>query len=185
MKKKLTVFCFCLAALVLIAGCGSKAPASETPAETAAAELPAREEAETAPAGETVPSEPEPEPAPDEPQTESFSLEEGAPFRWREYGGTIVKTDTGGISTGMFVLKPADMKDDEYCFDLYLEVDDELLDNEELAKAFYEAAVLTDEQGNRYPPRVSTRPSEGADYLFLYAVPNGVPENELRLAPAE
>ena len=127
MKKKLTVFCFCLAALVLIAGCGSKAAASETPAETAAAELPAREEAETAPAGETVPSEPEPEPAPDEPQTESFSLEEGAPFRWREYGGTIVKTDTGGISTGMFVLKPADMKDDEYCFDLYLEVDDELL----------------------------------------------------------
>ena len=45
--------------------------------------------------------------------------------------------------------------------------------------------TVTDEQGNRYPPRVSTRPSEGADYLFLYAVPNSVPENELRLAPAE
>jgi hypothetical protein len=184
MKKKLTVFCFCLAALMLIAGCGSRAPASETPAETAAAETGEAPAETSGPTAEPTP-EPTPEPAPDEPQTESFSLEEGTPFRWREYGGTIVKTDTGGISTGMFVLKPADMKDDEYCFDLYLEVDDELLDNEELAKAFYEAAVLTDEQGNRYPPRVSTRPSEGADYLFLYAVPNSVPENELRLAPAE
>ena len=37
MKKKLTVFCFCLAALVLIAGCGSNAaPVESTPPETTA-----------------------------------------------------------------------------------------------------------------------------------------------------
>ena len=185
MKKKLTVLCFCLAVLVLIAGCGSRATASETSSDTAAADLPVQEEADGAPADEAIPSALEPEPVPDELKTESFPLEEGTPFRWREYGGTIVKTDTGGISTGMFVLKPADMSDDEYCFDLYLDVDDELMENEDLSKAFYEASVLTDAQGNRYSPRVSTRPSEGADFLFLYAVPNSVPETDLRLSPAE
>ena len=118
-------------------------------------------------------------------QTETVSLAEGTSFRWRDYGGSVVKTGTGGISSGMFVLKPADMTEDEYCFNLYLNVDSELLDNEDLKGAFYEASLLVDAQGNQYSPSVSARPSEGADLLFLYAIPNGVAADELQLAFSE
>ena len=115
-------------------------------------------------------------------QAGTVSLEPGTSFRWRDYDGSVVKTDIGGISSGPFVLKPADMTDDEYCFDLYLDVDDELRDDKDLKSAFYAASVLVDAQGNQYSPQVSAAPSEGADLLFLYAIPNGVAADELRLA---
>ncbi len=118
-------------------------------------------------------------------QADAVSLEPGTSFRWRDYGGSVVKTDIGGISSGPFVLKPADMTDDEYCFDLYLDVDDELRDDKDLKSAFYAASVLVDAQGNQYSPQVSAAPSEGADLLFLYAIPNGVAADELRLAFTE
>ncbi len=118
-------------------------------------------------------------------QAGTVSLDPGTSFRWRDYDGSVVKTDIGGISSGPFVLKPADMTDDEYCFDLYLDVDDELRDNKDLKSAFYAASVLVDAQGNQYSPQVSAAPSEGADLLFLYAIPNGVAADELRLAFTE
>ena len=74
------------------------------------------------------------------------------------------------------------MTDDEYCFDLYLNVDDELRENKDLKSAFYAATILVDAQGNQYSPQVSATPSEGADLLFLYAIPNGVAAEELQLS---
>ncbi len=115
-------------------------------------------------------------------QAGTVSLAEGTAFRWRDHDGSVVKTDIGGISSGPFVLKPADMTDDEYCFDLYLNVDDELRENKDLKSAFYAAAILVDAQGNQYSPQVSATPSEGADLLFLYAIPNGVAAEELQLS---
>ena len=115
-------------------------------------------------------------------QAGTVSLAEGTAFRWRDHDGSVVKTDIGGISSGPFVLKPADMTDDEYCIDLYLNVDDELRENKDLKSAFYAAAILVDAQGNQYSPQVSATPSEGADLLFLYAIPNGVAADELQLS---
>ena len=117
-------------------------------------------------------------------QAGTVSLAEGTSFRWRDYGGSVVKTDTGGIG-GVIAFKPAGMTDDEYCFNLYLDVDDELLDNEHLKSAFYEASLLVDAQGNQYSPRICARPSEGADLLFLYAIPNSVATDELQLSFTE
>ena len=133
----------------------------------------------------TVNPAPEAGAAADESAADDIALSEGTSFQWREYSGTVVKTETGGIDNGMFVLQPAEMTEDEYCFDLYLDVDDGLKDSEELRQAFYEASVLTDAQGNRFSPQVSIMPEDGADLLFLYAIPNSVAPEELMLHFAE
>ena len=114
-------------------------------------------------------------------EEEGVPLEEGAAFRWGEYEGSVVKTAVGGLQSGMFILTPAGMTDNDYCFDLFLNVDKAVLADEALEKAFYEAALLTDKEGNTYAPGVTAKPSEGADYLFLYAIPKTVPEEDLRL----
>ena len=115
---------------------------------------------------------------------EAIALEEGASFEWQGRSVTVVKTDTGGFSNGMFVFQPEGMTDNDYCFDLYLDVDDELKDDEALRKALYEATLLVDADGNTYSPKSSLMPSEGADLVFMYVIPNDVPEDSLQLVPA-
>ena len=116
---------------------------------------------------------------------QTIPLTEGSSFDWRGYHVTVVKTDTGGFSNGTFTFQPEGMTDNDYCFDLYLDVGDELKDNEELRKALYEAAILVDEDGKSYSPKSSLMPSEGADLVFMYAIPNSVPEETLKLAPTD
>lgn len=121
----------------------------------------------------------EPEPA----EELGTALEEGTSFQWRDYDGSVARTDIGGITSGKFVLKPTGMTDDEYCLNLYILIDKEVCNNDELKDAFYAESVLVDRQGNTYAPRLNCTPTEDKDYsfLFLYAIPNDVAENDLRL----
>ncbi len=105
----------------------------------------------------------------------AFAAEAGN-YSWQGHEIEVTAVEKGGM------FAPAGMKDDEYCVSVYMKVDEELWQDEDLGHALYEDTVLEDPEGNIFSPQAALKGSKEPTRTYLFCIPRGteIPDLALR-----